>query len=149
MSDADSADSADRDVDEGALGQRRPTGALSGQVLEVLLAAGRALTPAEVQRALAEVDPRPLAYTTVVTVLSRLHAQGLADRFRSGRAFAYLAVADHSRLAARRMRRVLDAENDRDSVLASFVNDLTGRDEDVLRRLLGVIPDSPPTGQDT
>jgi predicted transcriptional regulator len=116
---------------------RRPPGALSAQVLGVLRAADRAMTPTEVQRALADAeDPHPLAYTTVVTVLSRLHAQGLADRFRTGRAYAYRAVADHSQLAARRMRRVLDAENDRDSVLASFVSDLSSRDEEVLRRLL-------------
>lgn len=118
--------------------ERRPDGALTGQVVAVLRAAGRALTPMEVRQALTEIDQHPLAYTTVVTVLSRLHAQGMADRFRSGRAYAYLLVADHAQLAARRMRRVLDAEPDRDGVLASFVDDLSGHDEDVLRRLLGM-----------
>lgn len=126
---------------------RRPDGVLSNQVVEVLRAAGQALTPAQVQQALAEIDPRPLAYTTIVTVLSRLHAQGLADRYRAGRAFAYVLVADHSRLAARRMRRVLDAEADRGGVLASFVDDLSNRDEEILRRLLGINSDLP--GRDT
>jgi predicted transcriptional regulator len=115
---------------------RRPAGALSAQVFEVLTVAGRALTPGEVQQALAETDPQPLAYTTVVTILSRLHAQGLLDRFRHGRAFAYLPVADHALLAAGRMRRLLDAEDDRDAVLARFVGGLSARDEKVLRRLL-------------
>jgi predicted transcriptional regulator len=116
---------------------RRPAGALSRQVLDVLRTAGRALTPWEVRDALAEVDRHPLAYTTVVTVLSRLHAHGLVDRFRSGRAYAYLAIVDQSLLAARRMRQVLDAERDRDDVLASFVSDLSSEDEEILRRLLG------------
>jgi predicted transcriptional regulator len=115
---------------------RRPAGALSAQVIEVLTAAGRALTPGEVQQALAETEPQPLAYTTVVTILSRLHAQGLLDRFRHGRAFAYLPVADHARLAAGRMRRVLDAEDDRNAVLTRFVGGLSASDEQILRRLL-------------
>ena len=102
---------------------RRRAGELSGLVLEVL-------------RTLAEAGAGPLAYTTVVTILSRLHAQGLTDRFRAGRAYAYLAVAD-AQLAARRMRRVLDAEDDRAAVLASFTAGLTARDERVLRDLLG------------
>ena len=124
---------------------RRPAGALSGEVLDVLRAAGRALTPWDVHDALSATDSHPLAYTTVVTVLSRLHAQGLVDRFRSGRAYSYLAVVDESRLAAQRMRRVLDSQRDRDDVLASFVSDLSARDEEVLRRLLGSASDGPDT----
>ena len=126
---------------DGEAGGRRPAGALSGQVLDVLRTADRALTPWDVHEALAALDPHPLAYTTVVTVLSRLHAHGLVDRFRSGRAYSYRAVTDQSRLAALRMRRVLDEQRDRDDVLASFVSDLSAHDEDVLRRLLG--PDHP------
>jgi predicted transcriptional regulator len=115
---------------------RRPAGALSAQVIDVLTAAGRALTPGEVQQALAETEPQPLAYTTVVTILSRLHAHGLLDRFRHGRAFAYLPIADHARLVAGRMRRVLDAEDDRNAVLTRFVGGLSASDEQILRRLL-------------
>jgi predicted transcriptional regulator len=100
------------------------------------------MTPWDVHSALIALDPHPLAYTTVVTVLSRLHAQRLVDRFRSGRAYSYLAVADQARLAAQRMRRELDAQRDRDDVLASFVGDLSASDEDVLRRLLGVASDT-------
>jgi predicted transcriptional regulator len=78
---------------------------------------------------------RPLAYTTVVTTLSRLHVQGLADRGRRGRAYAYQAVSGHQ-LAARRMRRLLDAEDNRTEVLAQFVGELDPRDERVMRDLL-------------
>lgn len=136
------ADAADHPV------ARRPAGALSGEVLDVLRSAGRALTPWAVHDALAERDQHPLAYTTVVTVLSRLHAQGLVDRFRTGRAYSYLAVADQSRLAAQRMLRVLDAQRDRDNVLASFVSDLSASDEDILRRLLGLTTDGLATDTD-
>ena len=121
---------------------RRRAGELSGLVLEMLRRAGRPLTAGEVLEQLPPTGSGPLAYTTVVTILSRLHAHGVADRFRTGRAYAYQAVADDAQLAARRMRRVLDAEGDHAAVLARFVGDLTARDEQVLRELLG--PDLSP-----
>ncbi len=46
-----------------------------------------------------------LAYTTVVTILSRLHAKGVLDRERAGRAYRYAPVADQAGLAALRMAR--------------------------------------------
>lgn len=117
--------------------RRRSSGELTRLVLDTLRAAGRALTPGEVQAALTEAGAAPLAYSTVVTTLSRLNDSGAADRYRVGRAYAYRAVADQAELAARRMRRVLDAEDDRSAVLARFVGDLSGRDELMLRELLG------------
>lgn len=117
---------------------RRRAGELSGLVLDVLRPAHAALTATEVQRQLTELGAGQLAYTTVVTILSRLHAQGQVERHRAGRAFAYLAVADTT-LAARRMRNVLDGQHDRrdrDAVLAHFVHDLSGEDERQLRALL-------------
>ena len=117
-------------------GGRRRAGELSGLVLEVLRDADAALTPAEVRDRLAGAGAGALAYTTVVTILSRLRARGLVERFRVGRGYAYLAVADSARLAARRMRRVLDEEDDREAALASFVGALSERDERLLRELL-------------
>jgi predicted transcriptional regulator len=116
---------------------RRRAGELSGLVLEILRQADRPLTPGQVLDRLHSAGSKPLAYTTVVTTLSRLHDQGIADRFRAGRAFAYRAAADEAQLAGRRMRRLLDAEHDRAGVLASFVDGLSARDEQVLRELLG------------
>ncbi len=78
-----------------------------------------------------------LAYTTVITILTRLLAKGAVTRERVGRSFAWLAVADQAGLAARKMRRVLDAEGDRGAVLASFVTGLGPDDERLLRELLG------------
>jgi predicted transcriptional regulator len=87
----------------------------------------------------AEVQPLvdgDLAYTTVVTILSRLHDKGMAIREKQGRSFAYSPIEDETGLAARRMRKVLDAGPDRDGVLARFVSDLSDHDEQVLRALL-------------
>jgi predicted transcriptional regulator len=96
-------------------------------------AAPEALTPGEVLDRLA--DDR-LAYTTVVTALTRLHGKGVLTRAKRGRAFAYAPVTDESGLAARRMRKVLDGRTDREAVLTHFVGELSTDDEELLRRLL-------------
>jgi predicted transcriptional regulator len=119
--------------DTEAAGARRASGELEGDVLSVLQNAARALSPAEVR----ELVGAGLAYTTVVTILSRLHAKGVLQRHKDGRAFRYAPVADQPGLAARRMARVLDGEPDRAAVLARFVSTLSDRDEDLLRRMLG------------
>ena len=113
-------------------GGRRAAGELEAAALAVLQAAHSALTPAQVRDRLAG----ELAYTTVVTILSRLHAKGVLTRIRSGRAYSYAPVADEPGLAARRMRGVLEAEADREAVLARFVSGLSPADEHVLRRML-------------
>ena len=112
---------------------RRAAGELEAAVLAVLQAAGSPLSPGEVRDRLGG----DLAYTTVVTILSRLHGKGVLDRRKAGRAFLYAPVADEPGLAARRMARVLDAEPDREAVLARFVSGLSGTDEELLRRMLG------------
>jgi predicted transcriptional regulator len=111
---------------------RRAAGELEAEALAVLQAAGSALTPAEVRERLGD----SLAYTTVVTILSRLHSKGVLTRLKSGRAYSYTPVADEPGLAARRMRGVLDAQADRDVVLARFVSGLSPADEELLRRML-------------
>jgi predicted transcriptional regulator len=112
---------------------RRAAGELEAAVLAVLQAAGSALSPGEVRDRLGG----DLAYTTVVTILSRLHAKGVLERRKAGRAFRYVPVADEPGLAARRMARVLDAEPDREAVLARFVSGLSDADEHLLRQMLG------------
>ena len=112
---------------------RRAAGELEAAVLAVLQGAGAPLSPAEVRERIGG----PLAYTTVVTILSRLHAKGVLERHKAGRAYLYSPVADEPGLAARRMARVLDGETDREAVLARFVSALSDSDEELLRRMLG------------
>lgn len=111
---------------------RRGRGELEAEILALLWTAAGPMTAVEVRSALGG----ELAYTTVVTILSRLHDKRVLRRERSGRAFAYQPVADEPGLAARRMRQVLDGEAERDAVLARFVSELSDEDEGVLRRLL-------------
>src|SRR5712691_8215994 len=119
---------------------RRGAGELEAAVLSVLWEAGRALSPGEVQQALtgqAGAGAPALSYSTVVTILSRLHAKKALERQRDGRAFRYAPVADEAGLAARRLAAMLDKEPDRQAVLSRFVADLSGSDEQLLRDLLG------------
>jgi predicted transcriptional regulator len=111
----------------------RARGQLEAAVLTVLHRSPTPLTPAEVQQALGD----DLAYTTVMTILSRLHDKGVLERERRGRAYAYRPVSDQAGLVARRMGQVLDSSPERDTVLARFVDDLSDDDEALLRRLLG------------
>jgi predicted transcriptional regulator len=127
-------------MSDGDAGHRRGAGELEAAALAVLQAAGEALTPAEVRLRLGD----GLAYTTVVTILSRLYAKGVLTRLRSGRAYSYAPVADEPGLAARRMRGVLDAEVDREAVLARFVSGLSAADESMLRRMLDDHPGEEP-----
>ena len=111
---------------------RRPAGELEHEVLAVLAAADQPLTPADVQAAL----DRDLAYTTVLTALVRLHEKGAVARERVGRGYAYRWAADTTTVTARRMRHLLERDEDPQGVLARFVAELGPDDERLLAGLL-------------
>ncbi|WP_455356223.1 BlaI/MecI/CopY family transcriptional regulator [Streptomyces sp. SYSU K217416] len=117
--------------------RRRGQGELEAQVLAVLREAPGPVNAAWVQARLGG----DLAYTTVITILTRLHAKGAVARERTGRSFEWTPTADEAGLAALRMRKVLDAETDREAVLASFVTALPPVDERRLRDLLAQTAD--------
>jgi predicted transcriptional regulator len=122
--------------------QRRGPGELERAVLAVLWSADSALNPGEVRDGLQGAGAGDLSYSTVVTILSRLHEKGVLERRRKGRSFRYSpVVADVAGLAARQLTDVLDRHDDRAAVLARFVADLSDADEELLRRLLGPTAD--------
>jgi BlaI family transcriptional regulator, penicillinase repressor len=115
-------------------GRKLPHGELEGLVMGVLWDATSALTPAAVRDRL---DPaRPLAYTTVMTILVRLWEKGLLERERAGRAYAYRPRQSREEQAAQRMGDLLAATGDRSVVLSQFVASLTPDQVAELRRLL-------------
>lgn len=113
--------------------ERRAAGALGAEILAILREADGPLTPGEVRQRLAPQGE--LSYSTVVTIVSRLHAKGLLARQRAGRGFTYTPL-DEASLAASRMSQVLGGENDHDAVLSRFVSGLSSRDARLLRELL-------------
>jgi predicted transcriptional regulator len=111
---------------------RRPMGSLEADVLDVLWRADGPVTPAQVREDL-NTD---LAYTTVMTILSRLWQKGLAGRTKQGRAYAYTAMVSESDLAASRMRDALAGTSDRTATMSRFVDGLNKREAAALRALL-------------
>jgi predicted transcriptional regulator len=114
---------------------RRAAGALEAEVLGILREAGGPLNPGQVRERIAAGPRGELAYSTVVTIVSRLYDKGLLARQRAGRGFTYSPV-DEASVAASRMSQALGSESDHDAVLSRFVSGLSGRDARLLRRLL-------------
>lgn len=112
--------------------ERRAAGALEAGVLDVLWRADEPMTPGEVLEALGA----DLAYTTVMTVLSRLHAKGAVARERHGRAYAYAPAASEADHVAGRMHSALDTTSDRHQTLSRFVGALDVDEVNALRNLL-------------
>ncbi|MFD4725082.1 BlaI/MecI/CopY family transcriptional regulator [Streptomyces seoulensis] len=113
--------------------RRRGQGELEGLVLSALRETRAPASAGWVQDHLGG----DLAYTTVITILTRLLAKGAVTRERTGRSFVWTPVSDQAGLAAHRMRKVLDGESDREAVLSRFVTSLEPDDERLLRHLLG------------
>jgi predicted transcriptional regulator len=111
---------------------RRTSGSLESEVLAALWSTPSALTTAEVVEALNS----GLAYTTVQTILTRLHTKGAVERTQAGRAHAYSPVLDEAGLTAARMHAMLDRGGDHAAVLSRFIGTLTPEEEATLTSLL-------------
>lgn len=109
----------------------RRVGAIEGEVLERLWEAGRPLGVREVSEGL---PGRPRAYTTVVTMLTRLVEKGLVRRIATERSFVYEAAGTPDELAAGAIRDVLRASRDPQAVLARLVEEISD-DPELLRQL--------------
>jgi predicted transcriptional regulator len=111
---------------------RRAPGELEAAVLAALWRAGEPLSPGQVRTELGD----DLAYTTVMTILTRLHDKGSVTRTRIGRAYVYTPAFAQAERAAAQMRDLLDTGTDREEVLAQFVGRLSEDDERTLATLL-------------
>ncbi len=104
--------------------------------MNLLWASETPLTSYEVQAALAGRSAKPLAVTTVLTVLSRLEKKGFVARERSSRPHRYVAVASREDHVAELMHEVLGGASDRVAVLERFIGRATPDEAEALRRLL-------------
>ncbi|MET4001444.1 MULTISPECIES: BlaI/MecI/CopY family transcriptional regulator [Arthrobacter] len=82
-------------------------------------------------------ESRPLAVTTVLTVLSRLEKKGLVERERASRPHRYRAVTSREEHTAELMLEVLGSAPDREAVLARFIGTVSPGEAQTLRTLLG------------
>ncbi|KAK1177000.1 BlaI/MecI/CopY family transcriptional regulator [Streptomyces sp. NPDC000941] len=113
-------------------------GALESAVMRVCWEVQEPVTVRAVLDRLNEGREQPLAYTTVMTVMTRLAEKRMLDRAIQGRGYAYTAtVADEAAIA---VREVLRAHGD--AAVAHFAAEasLDPQLRDRLRRLLEQSP---------
>jgi predicted transcriptional regulator len=94
---------------------------------------------------------RPLAYTTVMTVMENLHRKGWLRRERDGRAWSYEPTSSRSAYTAALMNDALGTSADRRTALAHFVLQMSPHDVKLLQQALdqahGQTPSLPDRGQ--
>jgi len=112
--------------------ERRRNGALEEDVLSGLWAAGRPLTARDLQRSLV----KPLAYTTVMTTLTRLGAKGLVVRSPISRGYEFAPTGQRGQNTAAKMQALVEEAADPTAALACFASVLTKEQVRVLRAAL-------------
>ncbi len=105
-------------------------------------------SPALVREIVDELHPgRPLAYTTVMTVMENLHRKGWLRRERDGRAWRYEPTGSRSGYTAALMNDALGTTADRRTALAHFVLQMSPNDAALLQQALDQAR-SPETGEE-
>ena len=86
-------------------------------------------------------DERPVAYTTVMTVMDNLRRKGWLRRHPDGRAYRYEALVTAQEYGAGLIHQALAASSDRAGVLLHFIGELSAEEADAVaeayRRLTG------------
>jgi len=113
--------------------------ALESEVMEELWARSEA-TVREVQEALNARAEKVRAYTTVLTVMTRLDGKGLLVRRRAGRLDVYSPAMSRDAYLQARAEAEVEAlvEGFGDLALAHFARHISGLDPERLRKLRGL-----------
>jgi len=84
---------------------------------------------------------RPIAYTTVMTVMGNLRNKGWLRRQADGRAYRYEPLVNGEEYSAGLMRQALEASSDRPAVLMQFIGELSAEEaaalDEAYHRLTG------------
>ncbi len=92
-----------------------------------------------VREVLDKVD-RALVYTTIATVLDRLHAKGRVVRHKDGGAWRYRATRSREAALAREVSRLVEqAHPASEPLLVAFLDQVEAVDPDALDRLEALI----------
>lgn len=118
-------------------------GDLEAEVMRRIWARGGAVTVRDILGDLEQ--ERPIAYTTVMTVMDNLRRKGWLSRRPEGRAYRYQPLVSGEEYSAGLMRQALAASSDRPAVLMQFIGELSAEEADALeeayRRLAGRDPE--------
>ena len=123
--------------------RRAASGDLLGPLESVVMERVWKRGPLTVRDVVEEIGrPRGLAYTTVMTVMVRLHGKGLLARERNGKTYLYRAVStrdEHRALLSRDLARGLVSQFG-DAALAAFsaeLDEVDAQHRAALRRIAG------------
>jgi predicted transcriptional regulator len=108
----------------------REFGQLEGAIMDVIWSGNRPYSVREVRERM-EYD-RPVAYTTVMTVMDNLRKKGWLRRQAEGRAYRYAPLVSAEEYSAGLMRQALAASSDRPAVLMHFIGELSADEADAL-----------------
>jgi predicted transcriptional regulator len=87
---------------------------------------------------------RSLAYTTVMTVMDKLHRKGWLRRQPQGRAYVYEAVASRESYTARLMRDAWATSDNQAVAFVHFLEQLSDEEARALRAALEICPPASP-----
>jgi len=105
-------------------------GDLEAQVMRRIWVRGKPVTVRDIVGDLRR--ERPIAYTTVMTVMDNLRKKGWLRREPDGRAYRYEPLISGAEYSASLMRQALEASNDRPAVLMHFIGELSAEEADAL-----------------
>src|SRR6266567_6671508 len=122
----------------------RRLGELEAVIMDRLWQWGR---PALVREMVEDLrGERPLAYTTVMTVMENLNRKGWLRRERDGRAWRYEPTGSRSGYTAALMTDALGTSADRRTALAHFALQMSPHDAALLRAALDHARGEPEAG---
>lgn len=109
----------------------REFGELESAIMDVVWAGDRAYPVREVRERLSY--NRPVAYTTVMTVMNILHTKGVLCREKHGRAWRYWPVESREEHDARLMAEVLRSGGTVQITMLRFVERVSEEERESLR----------------
>jgi predicted transcriptional regulator len=113
----------------------REFGQLESAIMDVIWSQDRPLPVREVRERLNYA--RPVAYTTVMTVMTILHGKGVLRREKHGRAWRYWPAEQRAEHDARLMAEILRSGGDHQLTLREFLSRATADELDTIRAAVG------------
>lgn len=109
-------------------------GQLEAEVMDLLWSRTR---PVSVRDVLEDLrSDRPIAYTTVMTVLDNLHRKDFVTRHKDGRAYLYEPAQSREQHTAELMETVLSGSRNPGATLLQFVGQMPAEEIALLRAAL-------------
>ena len=114
----------------------RGFGELESEIMDFVWSADGPVLVREVRDAVNDRRERPIAYTSVQTVMEILHHKGWLTRARDGRAYRYTAVHSREDYAASLIDQVFESGADRTATLVKLVEQMEPAEAEELRAAL-------------